>query len=51
MPWSERPLWYDIYKAFPPARDPTHRSIAGVHPDDHPALPPKIFYEEDKIRA
>ncbi len=51
MPWTERPLWYDIYKKFPPQRDPTYRAIAALSPQEYPPLPPKIFYEEDKIRA
>jgi len=51
MPWAERPLWYDIYKKFPPQRDPTYRAIAALSPQEYPPLPPKIFYEEDKIRA
>ena len=51
MPWEERPIWYDIYKVFPPKRDPTYRSIVATSSEDHPPLPRKIFYEEDKIRA
>lgn len=51
MPWTDRPIWYDVYKTFPPIRDPTYRSIAGASLDEYPPLPPKIFYEEDKIRA
>ena len=49
IPWNERPLWYDIYKTFPPDRDPSYRSVLGN--DEIPPLPPKIFYAEDELRA
>lgn len=45
MKWEDRPIWYDIYKAYPPKDDPKY---------DRPAPDisvPGIFYEEDKIRA
>ncbi|XP_026462692.1 probable 28S ribosomal protein S23, mitochondrial [Ctenocephalides felis] len=45
MKWKERPLWYDIYKAFPPALEPKYARPV-------PNLPIRnIFYEEDVIRA
>lgn len=43
--WDDRPLWYDIYKAFPPKEEPRY---------DRPAPNIKlknIFYPEDKVRA
>nr|CAI5823206.1 unnamed protein product [Callosobruchus analis] len=43
--WADRPLWYDIYEAFPPKEEPRY---------DRPAPNMKlkqIFYKEDKIRA
>lgn len=49
IPWDERPLWYDVYKTFPPARDPLYRSVLAN--DIVPPLPKKIFYKEDEIRA
>ena len=49
IPHNERPLWYDIYKAFPPKRDPQYRTIlAGI---EIPKKPAKIFYQEDEIRV
>ncbi|XP_055587189.1 28S ribosomal protein S23, mitochondrial-like [Uranotaenia lowii] len=45
MKWDERPLWYDVVKAFPPKEEPRF---------DRPAPNVKvrpIFYAEDKIRA
>jgi small subunit ribosomal protein S23 len=49
IPWNERPLWYDVYKTFPPDRDPSYRSVLGH--DEIPQLPPKLFYPEDELRA
>ncbi|KAK9875250.1 hypothetical protein WA026_007642 [Henosepilachna vigintioctopunctata] len=43
--WEDRPLWYDLYEAFPPKEEPRY---------DRPAPNLKlrqIFYQEDKIRA
>ncbi|KAK5641252.1 hypothetical protein RI129_009799 [Pyrocoelia pectoralis] len=45
LQWEDRPLWYDLYEAFPPLEEPRF---------DRPApniTLKKIFYEEDKIRA
>lgn len=46
---NEIPLWFDIYKKFPPKRDPAYRSVLGN--DIVPDLPKKLFYEEDELRA
>lgn len=45
MKYEERPLWYDVYAAFPPHLQPRF---------DRPAPNVEvrqIFYEEDRIRA
>ncbi|KAJ8955727.1 hypothetical protein NQ318_008599 [Aromia moschata] len=45
LSWDDRPLWYDIYEAFPPQEEPRF---------DRPAPNiklKKIFYKEDEIRA
>lgn len=48
---SEKPVWYDVYKTFPPKRDPLYvkpqakvygKKVETVH---------DIFYREDLIRA
>ncbi|RZC34970.1 28S ribosomal protein S23, mitochondrial [Asbolus verrucosus] len=45
LSWEDRPLWYDLYEAFPPKEEPRFDRPA-------PNLPlKKIFYEEDNIRA
>ncbi|XP_068913697.1 small ribosomal subunit protein mS23 [Tenebrio molitor] len=43
--WEDRPLWYDVYEAFPPKENPSYDRPAPIIP-----LKP-IFYKEDKIRA
>uniref|UniRef100_G3N5G9 Small ribosomal subunit protein mS23 n=1 Tax=Gasterosteus aculeatus TaxID=69293 RepID=G3N5G9_GASAC len=47
----EKPIWYDVYEAFPPKRDPLH-----VKPHTRPVTKkqetvPEIFYKEDEVRA
>ncbi|KAI3354713.1 hypothetical protein L3Q82_019201 [Scortum barcoo] len=47
----EKPIWYDVYVAFPPKRDPLH-----VKPHTRPCTKkqetvPDIFYREDEVRA
>ncbi|XP_011498283.1 PREDICTED: probable 28S ribosomal protein S23, mitochondrial isoform X2 [Ceratosolen solmsi marchali] len=45
VPLNERPIWMDVYEAFPPKYEPRY---------DRPVLKDTIkpiFYKEDKIRA
>lgn len=47
----EKPIWYDVYEAFPPKRDPLH-----VEPHTRPCtkkqeIVPELFYREDEVRA
>lgn len=43
------PIWYDIYKRFPPAREPKYSAFnEGDTPPEY--TPPKILYDEDTIR-
>lgn len=45
LKWEDRPLWYDIYEAFPPKEEPRFdRPVPNIKLKH-------IFYEEDKIRA
>ncbi|KAK4874920.1 hypothetical protein RN001_014280 [Aquatica leii] len=45
LQWEDRPIWYDLYEAFPPIEEPRYDRPA-------PNIPiRKIFYEEDKVRA
>lgn len=48
---TQKPIWYDVYKAFPPKRPPLH-----VKPHTRPSTKtqetvPEIFYKEDEVRA
>ncbi|XP_070762415.1 small ribosomal subunit protein mS23 [Enoplosus armatus] len=48
---TEKPIWYDVYEAFPPKRDPLY-----VKPHTRPCTKkqeavPEIFYGEDEVRA
>lgn len=45
MKWEDRPIWYDVYKAFPPYDEPRYD-----RPEPNMPLKP-IFYPEDEIRA
>uniref|UniRef100_A0A914VZ57 Small ribosomal subunit protein mS23 n=1 Tax=Plectus sambesii TaxID=2011161 RepID=A0A914VZ57_9BILA len=45
--WEDRPLWYDVYAAHPPHREPVWDYKAPKH--DQPVR--QIFYKEDTIRA
>ncbi|RCN44842.1 hypothetical protein ANCCAN_09194 [Ancylostoma caninum] len=47
LPWSERPLWYDVYVAYPPLQ--AHDWNVKHAKYDEPVR--KIFYEEDIVRA
>lgn len=45
MKAENRPLWYDLYEAFPPKLEPRFDRAA-------PNIPVReIFYKEDPIRA
>lgn len=46
---TDIPLWYAVYKRFPPVREPRYLSLTeGDLPT--PYEPPKILYDEDIIR-
>ncbi|XP_050012883.1 small ribosomal subunit protein mS23 isoform X2 [Alexandromys fortis] len=47
---KEKPLWYDIYKAFPPLREPVFRRPR-LRYGKAKAKIQDIFYREDQIRA
>ncbi|XP_030633373.1 small ribosomal subunit protein mS23 [Chanos chanos] len=50
---SEKPVWFDVYAAFPPKRDPLYvkpaRELRGKRSRED--VVPDIFYKEDDIRA
>ncbi|XP_016138031.1 28S ribosomal protein S23, mitochondrial-like [Sinocyclocheilus grahami] len=48
---EERPIWFDVYAAFPPKREPLYEKAVRplkIHAADNV---PDIFYKEDEIRA
>lgn len=45
MKIEDRPIWYDVYKAFPPESEPTYAMPA------KPYKVPHIFFPEDVFRA
>uniref|UniRef100_A0A914S6F0 Small ribosomal subunit protein mS23 n=1 Tax=Parascaris equorum TaxID=6256 RepID=A0A914S6F0_PAREQ len=47
LKWEQRPLWYDVYVAVPPLREPVWD--AKFPKENEPVQ--KIFYEEDVLRA
>ncbi|XP_039184081.1 28S ribosomal protein S23, mitochondrial isoform X1 [Crotalus tigris] len=47
---SQKPIWYDVYAAFPPLREPTYRNIRPLVGKIKDTVPP-ILYPEDQIRA
>lgn len=47
---KEKPLWFDIYNAFPPLREPVFRR-ARLRYGKAKAPVQDIFYHEDLIRA
>ncbi|XP_039273097.2 small ribosomal subunit protein mS23-like isoform X1 [Styela clava] len=54
MKAENRPLWYDIYEAFPPKREPVF--IHGPTPDEHGLIKQAdnvkpLLYKEDWARA
>uniref|UniRef100_A0A8D0G7V4 Small ribosomal subunit protein mS23 n=1 Tax=Sphenodon punctatus TaxID=8508 RepID=A0A8D0G7V4_SPHPU len=50
MPVSKKPLWYDVYVAFPPLREPFYRESRPYYGKAKDVIPP-ILYKEDEIRA
>ncbi|XP_050764989.1 28S ribosomal protein S23, mitochondrial [Gymnogyps californianus] len=46
----EKPLWFDVYAAFPPLREPVYRLPRPRYGKVKDVIPP-IFYQEDEVRA
>ncbi|XP_062448477.1 small ribosomal subunit protein mS23 [Rhea pennata] len=45
-----KPLWFDVYAAFPPLREPVYRSPRPRYGKVQDVVPP-VFYPEDEVRA
>ncbi|KAM9318969.1 small ribosomal subunit protein mS23 [Pholidichthys leucotaenia] len=48
---ADKPIWYDVYKAFPPKRDPLYVRPHRRPPPQNQGTVPEIFYREDEVRA
>ncbi|XP_060929390.1 28S ribosomal protein S23, mitochondrial [Limanda limanda] len=48
---AEKPIWYDVFQAFPPKRDPLHVKPRTRASSKKQETVPDIFYREDEIRA
>ncbi|XP_071431014.1 small ribosomal subunit protein mS23 [Pithys albifrons albifrons] len=46
----EKPLWFDVYAAFPPLREPVYRPARRRYGRVQDVVAP-IFYREDEVRA
>ncbi|KAM9003403.1 28S ribosomal protein S23, mitochondrial isoform X1 [Sarcophilus harrisii] len=47
---KEKPLWYDVYEAFPPLKEPVFRRPRQRY-GKAKELVPEVLYQEDRIRA
>ncbi|XP_029028009.1 28S ribosomal protein S23, mitochondrial isoform X2 [Betta splendens] len=48
---AEKPIWYDVYVAYPPKRAPVYvKPLTRPSPKNANTVP-EIFYSEDKVRA
>ncbi|XP_029820480.1 28S ribosomal protein S23, mitochondrial [Manacus vitellinus] len=46
----KKPLWFDVYAAFPPLREPVHRAVRPRYGRSVDPVAP-VFYREDEVRA
>ncbi|XP_041851556.1 28S ribosomal protein S23, mitochondrial [Melanotaenia boesemani] len=47
----EKPIWFDVYMAFPPKRDPLYVRKSTRPVAKKQETVPEIFYREDEVRA
>ncbi|XP_028564240.2 small ribosomal subunit protein mS23 [Podarcis muralis] len=50
IPEAKKPIWFDVYVAFPPLREPLYRELRPQYGKIQDVVPP-ILYKEDEIRA
>ncbi|XP_063002503.1 small ribosomal subunit protein mS23 [Elgaria multicarinata webbii] len=50
MSEAKKPIWYDVYAAFPPLREPLYREPRPLYGKASSTVP-TILYQEDEIRA
>lgn len=48
---SEKPIWYDVYQAFPPKKEPLYvKPVTKIYGKKQVTVP-EIFYKEDEVRS
>ncbi|XP_034996025.1 small ribosomal subunit protein mS23 [Zootoca vivipara] len=50
IPEAKKPIWFDVYVAFPPLREPLYRELRPQYGKIQDVVCP-ILYKEDEIRA
>lgn len=48
---EEKPIWFDVYAAFPPKREPLYEKPVRPLKKRAADTVPEILYKEDEIRA
>lgn len=48
---SRKPVWFDVYAAFPPQKEPVYVKPVRLVRQKTEEKVPEIFYKEDQIRA
>lgn len=48
---SKKPVWFDVYAAFPPTREPVYVKPVRLVRQKTEENVSEIFYKEDQIRA
>lgn len=48
---TEKPIWYDVFEAFPPKQQPLYVKTRTRVRVNKPDPVPEIFYTEDQVRA
>ncbi|XP_035536032.1 28S ribosomal protein S23, mitochondrial [Morone saxatilis] len=48
---QQKPIWYNVYKAFPPKRDPVYVRPDNRHSTRKQQTVPEILYREDEVRV
>lgn len=46
LKYEDRPVWFDVYRAFPPAVDPVYKRKV-----DPEVVAKPLIYPEDAVRA
>ncbi|XP_060115207.1 small ribosomal subunit protein mS23 [Heteronotia binoei] len=50
IPESKKPIWFDVYAAFPPLKEPVYKELRPLYGKVRETVP-AVLYKEDEIRA